>query len=402
MYYAMVCIISLSVHLIINYQILINHHLANKTPALVTYRHFLIAVIFYYFTDILWEILAIFESKKYIFYETEIYYVVMAITLLFWTKFVIDYIKKESWFSRALKYAGWIFLIAQLISLTINLFYPIAFWFDEKGTYHTENARNINLLCQFIMFLATSLYMTAETLKSKEKIKHRYRAIEMFGIVMTIFVTLQGFFPLLPFYAIGILLGTCLIHTFVLEDERTAREEELERLLKVEEIQEAELSSTRHMAFTDPLTGVKSKGAYQEDALCIESKIENHDLKDFGLILFDVNDLKKTNDSLGHEEGDKIIKSAAKLICQVFKHSPVYRIGGDEFVTFLTGEDMINRNKLIKSFNRLIEKNKKEGKVTVACGYSSFNSEKDTTFAQIFGRADAKMYERKKQLKESS
>lgn len=399
MYYASIGILSIFIHLIINFNIIFKGNKNDKIPAYITYRRFLLLVLLFYFTDILWELLNALCLKTFIFYETEIYYVVMGVSVLFWTQFVIDYIKKKNWFSNALKFTGWIFLFLQLIVLVLNIFIPIAFWFDDDMNYHTENARNLNLFFQFFMFLATSIYMTFAIIKSDKKFHHRYRAIEMFGFVMSFFIFIQAKYPLMPFYIIGFLIGTCIIHTFVLEDEREARQEELKQLIKIEQIQEAELGNARHLAFTDPLTGVKSKSAYQEDALCIESRIENHDLNDFGLIIFDVNDLKLTNDTKGHEEGDKIIREAAKIICQTFKHSPVYRIGGDEFTVFLSGQDLISRETLFKNFDSLIEKNLKEGKVVIANGYASYNPEKDTTFSHIFGRADAKMYERKSELK---
>jgi GGDEF domain-containing protein len=54
--------------------------------------------------------------------------------------------------------------------------------------------------------------------------------------------------------------------------------------------------------------------------------------------MFDLNDLKHINDRYGHERGDEYIVNCCRLICQVFKHSPVFRIGGDEFVALLRGE----------------------------------------------------------------
>jgi len=57
---------------------------------------------------------------------------------------------------------------------------------------------------------------------------------------------------------------------------------------------------------------------------------------EFGVIGCDVNGLKKINDTLGHKAGDEYICAACKMLCEYFKHSPVFRIGGDEFVVILT------------------------------------------------------------------
>lgn len=197
----------------------------------------------------------------------------------------------------------------------------------------------------------------------------------------------------------GYLLGICLIHTFVLEGEKEDRREELENLLQVEKIREAELGSARLMAYTDPLTGVKSKTAYQEDIIGIEKRIEDGILKDFAVAVFDVNGLKLVNDTKGHDEGDKLIKEACQVICQTFKHSPIYRIGGDEFVAFIMGEDFKQKSELVKNFDSQMEKNMAENKAVVSCGLTEYETGADKSYLTIFSRADMKMYERKKQLK---
>ena len=399
MYYASIGILAFIIHVIINYDVLIKTSASESVPARRSYRNFLFSVLLYYFMDAFWEVLDYFELTELVFFETEVYYTVMAFCVFFWTQYVIDYLNKKNWFANALKYTGWAFLILQILILILNLFIPIAFWFDAEGEYHTEAARNLNMLFQFIMFLATTIYMGIATIKTEGRAKHRHRAFEMFGITMTVFIILHTAYPMLPYYAIGFLIGTCIIHTFVLEDEKMDRQEEFERRLQIEQIQEAEISSARQLAFKDPLTGVKSKAAYQEDALGIDNRKEKGLLDNFGVIVFDVNDLKKTNDTKGHDEGDKIIQAASKIICQTFKHSPVYRIGGDEFAVFLMGDDYKNRVSLITSFNQQIEKNKEKGQVVVSCGLADLNEEKSENYAGLFAIADSRMYQRKKQLK---
>ena len=57
----------------------------------------------------------------------------------------------------------------------------------------------------------------------------------------------------------------------------------------------------------------------------------------FALVECDINGLKGINDTYGHEIGDVYIVNSCRGICSVFKHSPVFRIGGDEFVVILQG-----------------------------------------------------------------
>ena len=399
MYYSSIGIIALLIHFIINYNVLRKSSLASTIPAHLAYKRFLHAVMWYYITDVIWEPLYAFKLTQLVFIETEIYFAVMALSVLFWMQYVSTYLNAQSKMVTLTRILGTVFMSFQLIVLIVNCFTPIAFWFDDNTIYHTEIARELNLVVQALMFAIISIRMLFLTVKAKDETKHRHRAIGLFGVIMMIFVILQIFHPFMPFYSIGYMLGTCLLHTFVLEDEKETNRQRIEKLLYVEKIQEAELGSARQMAFTDPMTSVKNKLAYMEDVDSINHRIESGHLQNFGLLVFDVNDLKLINDTKGHDEGDIYIKAACSIICKQFKHSPVYRIGGDEFVAFLSGEDFENRKELISTFNQTIEKNLSEGAVVIACGLSEFDASQDKTFQQIFERADRQMYENKSRLK---
>ena len=122
-------------------------------------------------------------------------------------------------------------------------------------------------------------------------------------------------------------------------------------------------------------------------------------MESFGLVVFDLNDLKRINDIKGHDAGDKYLKSACKIICETFKHSPIFRIGGDEFIAFLIGEDFSNRKSLISGFEHLMKENQSNDEIVIAFGYTEFIKNQDNNYSSIFNRADLKMYERKKKMK---
>ncbi len=399
MNYAGIGIIAFLIHVIINFDVLRLSDRVKGDKTHRSYRAFLVCVLVFYLFDLLWGF--VYEARYNLlsFVWTELYFVSVAITVFFWTRFVVTYINKDNLFSRLLKYAGILFLAFEFLVLLLNIFFPVMFYFDANGEYHTEKARSLTMFAQILLFLATPLYMFFVAARTAGKIRHHHLTIGGFGIAMVIFVILATFFPVLPFYALGYLLGTCVIHTFVLEDEKEDRRKELERLLEVGAIQEREIGSARLMALTDPLTGIKSKFAYQEDLIGIDMRIADGILQDSGLIVFDINDLKVTNDTKGHEEGDRLIKEASSFVCQTFKHSPVYRIGGDEMVAFLMGDDFKNRVELLRDFNLQMEKNARSGSFVIACGFSQYMPGQDRQFCTIFGRADMNMYERKKQLK---
>ena len=160
-----------------------------------------------------------------------------------------------------------------------------------------------------------------------------------------------------------------------------------------------ELGKAKTVANTDPLTGVKSKHAYHEFISNLGEDIAIKSCTEFAIAVCDVNNLKYVNDHLGHKAGDEYIKKACDVICTTFKHSPVFRIGGDEFVVVLTGQDYENRLKLSDEFNSVIEKNLGIGEVVIALGLSEYNGSKDSSINEVFERADFNMYARKKELK---
>ena len=203
-----------------------------------------------------------------------------------------------------------------------------------------------------------------------------------------------------PVYAIGCLIGTCTLHTFVFEDRKVEYQEKLEKLLEINKKQKEEIGSAKQVAYRDPLTGVKSKNAYVEAVEKLNDSIKKEIITDLGIMVFDLNDLKTVNDTLGHEAGDQYIKDGCMMICNKFAHSPVFRIGGDEFAVILQGSDFDNRESLISEFENEVVENLKEDKVVVASGLEIYDPNKDKSVDDIFERADKKMYERKKSLKE--
>jgi len=177
--------------------------------------------------------------------------------------------------------------------------------------------------------------------------------------------------------------------------------ENIDEEIRKEEEQLRELTTQREFARKDELTGVKNKNAYREFEDSMQRKMAaGSTISPFAIIVCDINNLKVINDTSGHKVGDEYIIAASRLICETFTHSPVYRIGGDEFVVVLNAGDYINREKLLKQIRAAVIKNigKKEG-VVIATGIADYDSINDKTLSDVFERADAKMYENKKFLK---
>ena len=158
------------------------------------------------------------------------------------------------------------------------------------------------------------------------------------------------------------------------------------------------LEFERRMARTDGLTGANNKYSYLEDEKHVNELIREGKDYDFSVVLCDINDLKIINDTYGHDAGDSIIREAANLLASTFKNSTIYRIGGDEFVLILDGSDYYKREILVNNIKKYNEK--KTSGLILACGYADYDKNNDTALIDVFKRADNKMYENKKYLKE--
>ena len=172
-------------------------------------------------------------------------------------------------------------------------------------------------------------------------------------------------------------------------DERVRREQEYEK----------HIFAAEKKANIDELTGVKNKHAYSEIENTLNEKISKHKkMTPFAIAVFDINGLKHINDTQGHQAGDKFIQDGCAIICNFFKHSPVFRIGGDEFTAVVQGDDYNHLDSIMADFHAHNLKNKNSSDVVIAAGVSRFDGDADV--AAVFERADEAMYENKKMLKE--
>ena len=179
--------------------------------------------------------------------------------------------------------------------------------------------------------------------------------------------------------------------------------ENIEDEFRMQEEQQKNLQSAERMARLDKLTGIKNKNAFEEYAQTMGERIRaGEDLK-FGIVVCDVNDLKLINDTRGHAFGDEVIQKTSRIICDIYKHSPVFRIGGDEFAVVLQGDDYDNREQLLDSVREtaMINGKTRTGPV-IASGMSEYISYLDDELGSVFEHADELMYENKKSLKSAN
>ncbi len=167
---------------------------------------------------------------------------------------------------------------------------------------------------------------------------------------------------------------------------------------------QAELISK--LAYQDGLTRIGNRTAFEERLTELE-KIKD-EVQAIAVVMFDVNDLKKINDGMGHQVGDLMLVETAVKMNDAFteQNGECFRIGGDEFVVLLSGENVQQRydagiewfTKLLEEYN---EKNDTQFKISIAYGCSIYDStQSDKTLADIYKQADMLMYENKRLIKQ--
>lgn len=667
MLYSMLPAACLIINLILNWELFKNYGFRTKKPdnlkrVHVLYNRFLLAADCYFIIDMAWGIF--YEHKEVseffplIYSLTVFYFLFMLLTMLTWTKYIVAYIGTKGRRSIVLIYGVWTMFVIGLICLMLNCFYHFMFSYNSAHEYIGETGRNISFLLQITFYIVISSYMIYVAHKSSGHKKIRYIAVTLTSIVLEVFLTFQIFYAFFPYYAMGLMIGICLIHSLVeagekkekevhdhiasvmaedyeaifyidiesgeyltfsksqkymtldavatgkdffkdalisiedciypddweyaksfynkesmlknlegrrsfsfkyrvlinkeprfflftvmrernsqylifyekdIEDELLAEKkqkenqkqsitftqiaeslasiydviyyvnvadssyvcyhandiygqleinrsgddfygesltnipqmihvqdreklsdfinkdnmistmenhkdcsinyrmivsgkpqytrmtvrkssdgthfiigvENVDNEIKKEKQHLKELKTEKELARRDELTGVKNKTAYKELEASVQGSIENDiDSLAFAIVVCDTNNLKQINDTKGHAAGDEYLRSSSQLLCNIFVHSPVFRVGGDEFVVFLKGNDYLARHELMNKLrSQVLENNKAGNGVILASGMSEYKTESDLFVSEIFERADKEMYEDKKKLK---
>ena len=160
---------------------------------------------------------------------------------------------------------------------------------------------------------------------------------------------------------------------------------------------EQKLSSAYSNENLDLLTGVKNKAAYMNMSEHLSRQIEESNLIcsssifpdvlwlskiEYAIVLCRVSDLEHVNETKGHEAGDQLLRNACDLICNTFKHSPVFRVAGDEFAVIAQGHDYATIDSLILELIELSS----DRELVISCGMAKYD--RTQSVASVFARAE--------------
>jgi len=155
------------------------------------------------------------------------------------------------------------------------------------------------------------------------------------------------------------------------------------------------------LAYRDTLTGTGNKAAYEKAVRKLDWDILAGKA-DFGIVMADLNYLKRINDSYGHDKGNEYIQGLYRLMHESFRESPIFRIGGDEFVILVQDEELDKCQELLDGIREKMNKTMQDSRlepwqrISTAFGWARYAQGDDV--ASVFRKADAAMYEEKNRM----
>lgn len=249
------------------------------------------------------------------------------------------------------------------------------------------------LFLSYTIYLISSIYVLISLFKEDWVKTSKFKYLCIFSMITSIIVfalaTLSVFNSL--FFNSVMSIGVALTFTSTL---LITYQKEL-KLFK--EVSKADMYKT--MAFIDIATGVYNKTAWFTLVDNFAAKADSHE--EYCLIVFDMNHLKKINDTFGHSIGDKMIKSFCDcLVSVVGNMGKIYRVGGDEFICVCQDFYRENVMTMLHHFDEAV-KNQEESeyKFSAAYGYEFFTPRSPADFKSAVERADEKMYTMKVEMK---
>ena len=157
---------------------------------------------------------------------------------------------------------------------------------------------------------------------------------------------------------------------------------DIDAQVKREQDYERKLFSARSKARLDTLTGVKDKTAYLSMSEHLSRQIEEGQSIRYAIVLCRVEDIARVNETEGRDAGDRLIRGVCEIICETFKHSPVFRVAGDQFAVIALGHDY---EKIDALTAELAETGRDRG-LAVSCGMAKYDGTESA--ASVVARAE--------------
>jgi len=183
-------------------------------------------------------------------------------------------------------------------------------------------------------------------------------------------------------------LGTlCVIG----HEPRELEDDDASVLRDLAELVEQELKSLA-LATSDDLTGLANRRGFDAIGVHTLAMCRRVD-RPATLLLFDLDEFKKVNDTLGHAEGDRVLRHFSDHLLSTFRDSDVVaRLGGDEFCVLLSGAAEPDVQRPIALLQQVLHAAEGETTTTFSVGVATYDPERHTTIDDLLLEADKHMY----------
>ena len=367
---------------IIIFGILLLHDYFNidRQEKQVKFDNALFAFIFYFVVDCFWAALVankIPNTRFNVVFNTFCIYIGMELITYTWLEYVMALEQVEHRNRPINKFAvSFPFLVSTIILIITYIVNP-GFLIDENNVL--KDGFNIFLVAApYINLFAVMYYTVRRSIAEEdpvEKRKHLY--VGLFPLMVIVGGLIEMlFFPNEPIFCY---CSTLLMLVFFIQM--------IERQISV-----------------DPLTGLNNRGQLlrytaQKSNMHKENRLTY-------VVMIDINDFKKINDTYGHSEGDKALIILSDSLKKVISNHniPVFlgRYGGDEFIMIVHPNTEEELKPFIEEFRSEIENecrsNNAEFTISIGIGYDELKEEPDT-FQKCLQRADKNLYEDKERIK---
>ena len=149
----------------------------------------------------------------------------------------------------------------------------------------------------------------------------------------------------------------------------------------------------RYQAETDPLTGLYNRSTLEQR---IKKYLENS-FKQYAMFIIDLDHFKEINDTMGHLQGDYVLKDVAQILSQNFStKDDIGRLGGDEFVVLK--RNVVSLEEIEETAKRLNEQlrmtyEKDEHVIQISASIGICIGNKATSFQRLYSKTDEVLYE---------
>ena len=217
--YSSIAFLAMVIHLIINSGVRTDHGMIT-VHGTREYRGFLNGIFAYYIVDAGWGVFAGLGWTRILYIDTMFYYIAIAVSVLTWSRFTITYLDLSKWKARLLSWFGYALLALYVVLLVVNIFNNCLFRFDEAGDYSAGPIRGLVFYPLVALNVVMASFALLKVRGSQDSAWRRNLVVFLFCLTMAVAIAFQIIWPLWPYYALGLLIGHCFFHIFVIEDER--------------------------------------------------------------------------------------------------------------------------------------------------------------------------------------